>query len=124
MSRGLKLLSLALLVTLAACGKDDDGGRPPLGGALEGSWVTVGYGYTVRFEGDEVDLYELTAVSCLPLADGDVEEDGTAPDLALRFTREGEALVIENGQTFHVTAQRAPLPEVCTGTKPPKKDPR
>ncbi|QSQ21818.1 S41 family peptidase [Pyxidicoccus parkwayensis] len=123
MSRLSRGLSLALFVAVTACGDDDDEHRPPLGGALEGSWVTEGYGYTLRFDGDEVELYELTTVSCLSLSDGDVEEDGNAPGLGLRFTRDGERLVIENGLTLHITAQHTERPEVCTRAKPPKKDP-
>ncbi|MCP3143068.1 S41 family peptidase [Pyxidicoccus xibeiensis] len=123
MTRWFRLFSLALLVTLPACGEDDGEDPLPLDGALEGSWTTEGYGFVVRFQGDRVALHELTTVSCLRYAREGVEADGTAPGLGLRFRLDGEQLVIENATTLHITARRAAFPEVCTRPEPRADDP-
>ncbi|QRK10899.1 S41 family peptidase [Archangium violaceum] len=125
MTLWFRMMSLALLVMLAACGKDgtdDGGGAPPPAETLEGSWTTEGYGFTFRFQGDTVTLYETTAVSCLKISEGPLE-DGVLPELGMRFRLEGDRLVIDNGGTLFITGRRTPFPEVCTRVMPPPDDP-
>ncbi|NMO15255.1 S41 family peptidase [Pyxidicoccus fallax] len=119
MSRWLRMWALPALVTLAGCGKDDDGGDPtPPSKALEGTWRTEGHGYSVRFEKDTVTFYEVTEVSCLPSISGTLE-DGVLPGIGLTFKADGDRMLIQSAGTVHIAATRAPLPEVCSRTLPP-----
>ncbi|AGC46579.1 hypothetical protein MYSTI_05299 [Myxococcus stipitatus DSM 14675] len=120
MHRSIKALPLALLLGLSACGNDDPGEGPPK--TVEGEWATETYGLVVKLRGNQVELFERTEVSCLPLAAGALEE-GRLPDVDLRFRREGDALVIEDSGTLYVRGKRAPIPDLCTRPPPSPKDP-
>jgi hypothetical protein len=53
------LLALSFALATAAAGAQETG-------AFDGVWLSVGYGYALRFRGDSLEALELTEISCVP----------------------------------------------------------
>jgi len=93
--------------------------------SLEGLWQTDGYGRLIEFKGDELHLYEVTAVSCIPSLTAKLRAAPGAPN-EIVYAAEGDVVRItpgtspdtrwlhEDGSVSSVFLQRtSSRPEVC-----------
>ena len=115
MKRTLTPLLFILLITSAFhqvfAQTDSRSGQIEKQAVLEGLWVTDGYGFVIEIEADQFQLYEITAVSCIPSFSGKVKlaDQGSGDEDLI------EALVTILVGDIELTIQ------VLTGTSPDEK---
>ncbi|HEX2908687.1 MAG TPA: S41 family peptidase [Phototrophicaceae bacterium] len=109
MKKGL-LLGLALLLLV---------GIMPAAAQETSFWHTEGYGLVIAQTGDQVALYEITEVSCVPIYEGDLAQMGVTATIS-----DGRLIVIDDG-TLHIEAEPlTELPAACANGGPaPTDDP-
>lgn len=86
---------------------------------VDGVWLTHGYGMVIQIDGDQINVYDLTPVSCTLLFD-----TAALQSYDLRFSVENGDLVLSDPLTLYYTAARLDaLPERCANGGTQSDDP-
>jgi carboxyl-terminal processing protease len=85
----------------------------------DGVWLTHGYGMLIVIDGEEIDVYDITAESCVHLFD-----EAGLEAFNLEFALENDELVMRDVMTLHYTAARLDaMPEICANGGTQTDDP-
>jgi hypothetical protein len=79
---------------------------------LDGVWKSVGYGRVVNIEEGEFTLADITAISCLPLMEGDISDFGDKIQVL------NETLVLKDGINNYFFVRIDEAPAVCQNDSP------